>query len=144
MNRAVSILRMIAIVLNALLCVCLTLAICEAGVGGVYLFLMGLVIFTGVLNIVILSTVGRFIVGVCRTVLIFIAAVLNLCSLIGVMTGLVQYGLPEASIAAVAVILWLIFPFISFPALFIAKGGINKTRHGGAITCPNCGTQIQA
>ena len=143
MNKAASILKIFTIIMNAVLCVFLTLAIFEAGSEGVYLFLMLLVILTAVLNILILSLDRRFLLGITGTVSIFLVCVLNSCSLLGVMTGLFQYGLPESPIAAIAVIVWLIFPLITLPVLFVVRSQAGKNANGGTITCPNCGTEIQ-
>ena len=143
MNKTAGILKILAIIINAVLCVFLTLAILEAGSEGVYLFLMLLVILTAVLNILILSLDRRFLLGITGTVSIFLVCVLNSCSLLGVMTGLLQYGLPETPIAAVAVIVWLIFPLITLPTIFVVRSQVRKNTNGGTITCPNCGTVIQ-
>lgn len=129
--------------MNALLGGFLTLAMLEAGVSGGYLYLMGLVILTAILNILIFSLGRRLLDGICGIVSICIAAILNLCSLIGVITGLCQYGLPEAPIATIAVILWLIATIITLPTLFIVRKQAITTVNAVPVTCPNCGTEIQ-
>ena len=143
MNKAAGILKILTIIMNAILCVFLTLAILEAGSEGVYLFLMLLVILTAALNILILSFGKRFFLGIRGIVSVCLLCILNGCSLLGVMTGLFQYGLPESPIAAAAVIIWLIFPLITLPTLFVVRSQTGKSTNGGTITCPNCGTEIQ-
>ena len=143
MNKAAGILKIFTIIMNAVLCVFLTLAIFEAGSEGVYLFLMLLVILTAVLNILILSFGRRLLLGIRGIVSVCLFGILNGCSLLGVMTGLFQYGLPESPIAAIAVIVWLIFPLITMPTLFVVRSQAGINANGGTITCPNCGTEIQ-
>jgi len=128
MNTTASILKTLAIIVNILLSLFLALAMFNAGVGGLWLFLMSLVILTAALNISVLG-LGRWLIsGATGIVAVGLASVLNVCSLLGVMTGLVQYGLPEPPIAAVAVILWLLFPLLTLPALWVARVHVRSVR----------------
>ncbi len=144
MNKAVSVMRIIAIILNASLGVFLSLAMLGGGVGGTYFYWMLLVILTAAVNILILSLGRRLITGVVGMVSICLASVLNTCSLLGVITGLAQYGLPEEPVAVIAVILWLVFPVVTLPMLFIVRSRLkHNTPVSDVIICPNCGTEIQ-
>ena len=143
MNQATNVLRILAIIINAILCILLTLTMIVIGSDGGYLILMSLVVLTGVLNIVILCCVGRLIGGGVGIVSICLASVLNVCSLLGVIAGLYQYGMPGDALFNMAVIAWLIFPLITLPTLFIVRAQMKKGIKPNTLTCPNCGTEIQ-
>ena len=143
MNKAVMVLRISAIIINVLLCVIMTLGLVVAEPSGKNLILLASIVIVAVLNILILSGVRTLIAGKCGTVLICLATVLNVCSLLGVLAGLYQYGMPGDVLSNMAVFVWLIFPLVTLPALFMVRSQMRKGVKPCPITCPNCGTEFQ-
>ena len=144
MNKAADILKFCAIIVNSLLTIFLTLAVIQSRASGSYLIMFLVVIFCSILNIILLALSKRLLAGAIGMFFLCLSSVLNLGSLLCVIAGLAQYGIPEQPIIAIAIIMWFVFPIITLPAIFLVRYQLNKkgVSDGSTINCPNCGTEI--
>ena len=145
MTKAVSVLKACAIILNALLAVFLTLVIIQVQFSGSQLIMLTAVVFCSILNIILLALSKRLLTGATGVFFLYLSTVLNLSSLLGVIAGLTQWGMPKDDlITAIAIIIWFAFPIITPPAIFLTRRQLikNNASNPKTITCPNCGTEI--
>jgi hypothetical protein len=143
-KKAAAVLKACAIILNSLLAIFLTLVLIQIQSSGLWLIMMSAVVFCAILNVIILALSKRLLAGAIGVFFLYLSSILNLCSLFGVVAGLVKWGLPEEPVAAMAVIIWFAFPIITIPAIFFVRRQLNKNDDSGcnSITCPNRNTEI--
>jgi len=139
MTKAVVILKVCAFFLNALLAIFLTLAMIQVQPLISHLIMLSAVVFCSILNIILLTLSKRLLTGATGVFFLYLSFVLNLSSLLGVITGITQWGIPnEDIIAVIVVIIWLVFPIITHPAIFLARRQLikNDASDCNTITCP--------
>jgi hypothetical protein len=144
MNKTACILKYCAITVNMLLAIFLTLLVIGIHPSGSLMTILLAVVFCSILNIILLALSRRLLAGAIGVFFLCLFSVLNIGSLLGVIACLAQWGLPGQPMEVLAVILWLVFPIITLPAIFLVRSQLNKNGASdcGTITCPNCATEI--
>ena len=143
MKMATTVLKIIAIILNALFLATMVLLCIKSPPSGSNVILASIIFLFPLISLLVLLGSDKLLTGTKGVVFTTLSVILGVLLLLVVMLLVGQSGVPEPAGMRAVLVLWILSPLLTIPAVILLRVGANKkTSHANIITCPHCGGDV--
>ena len=143
MKKSVTVLKIIAIILNALFLAIIVLLCIKDPPSGSNAILAGIVFLFPLISLLLLLGSGKLLTGTKGVVFTTLSVISGVLLLLVVVFAVAQSGIPEPAGMRAVLVLWILSPVLSIPAVILLRAGVKKnTSMASTMICPHCGGDV--
>ncbi len=143
MNKMTTILKITAVILNTLFLTVLALLYFQSPAGGPSIILAVMIFLFPLINLLALLFSNKLLIGTKGAVLTALSVLLSIMILMILTLVIGQSGTPEPIMMRAFLVVWILAPVSSIPAVILLRARAQKnTPAANIITCPHCGRDV--
>jgi hypothetical protein len=143
MNKTATVLKITAIILNTLFLAIMVLLCIQSPPSGSYVILAVIIFLFPLTNLLLLFFSGKLLTGTKGVVFTTLSVILGVLMLLVLVLAVGQSGVPEPAGMRVFLVMWILSPLISIPAVILLRARAQKnTSESNTIICPHCGGDV--